>query len=60
MLPENTLTSVHNQPDGTKKAKDRVTINACANASGTIKLALLLIKRANTRVVSVTLYYLHL
>ena len=54
MLPENTLTSVHNQPDGTKKAKDRVTINACANASGT------LIKRANTRVVSVTLYYLHL
>ena len=33
MLPGYTLTSVHNRPDGTKKAKDRVTINACANAS---------------------------
>ena len=29
-----------------KKAKDRVTINACANASGTIKLPLLLIGKA--------------
>ena len=38
MLPGYTLTSVHNRPDGTKKAKDRVTINACANAGGTIKL----------------------
>ena len=43
MLPGYTLASVHNQPDGTKKAKDRVAINACANASGTIKLSLLLI-----------------
>ena len=46
MLPGRTLASVHNQPDGTKKAKDRVTINACANASGTIKLPLLLIGKA--------------
>ena len=43
MLPEYTLTSVYNRPDGTKKAIDRVTINVCANASGTIKLPLLLI-----------------
>ena len=46
MLPGHTLASVHNQPDETKKAKDRVTINACANASGTIKLPLLLIGKA--------------
>lgn len=46
MLPGHTLASVHNRPDGTKKAKDRVTINACANASGTIKLPLLLIGKA--------------
>ena len=46
MLPRYTFTSVHNRPDGTKKAKDRVTINACANASGTIKLTLLLIGKA--------------
>ena len=46
MLPGYTLTSIHNRPDGTKKAKDRVTINACANASGTIKLPLLLIGKA--------------
>ena len=46
MLPGHTLASVHNWPDGTKKAKDRVTINACANASGTIKLPLLLIGKA--------------
>ena len=46
MLPGHTLASVHNRPDGTKKAKDRVTINTCANASGTIKLPLLLIGKA--------------
>ena len=46
MLPGYTLNSVHNWPDGTKKAKDRVKINACANASGTIKLPLLLIGKA--------------
>ena len=46
MLPGHTLASVHNRPDGTKKAKDRVTINACAIASGTIKLPLLLIDKA--------------
>ena len=46
MLPGHTLASIHNQPDGTKNAKDRVTINACTNASGTIKLPLLLIGKA--------------
>ena len=40
------LVSVHNQLDGTKKAKYRVTINACANVSGAIKLPLLLICKA--------------
>ena len=35
MLPGHTLASVNDWPDGTKKAKDRVTIVACANASGT-------------------------
>ena len=43
MLAEHTLTSVHNRPNGTKKAKDRETINTFANASGTIKLTLMLI-----------------
>ena len=43
MLPGHTLTSVHNRPDGTKKAKDSVTIYAWANASRTIKLPLFLI-----------------
>ena len=51
MLPGHTLASVHNLPDGTKKAKDRVTMNACANSGGTIKLPLLLIDKANNRVV---------
>ena len=46
MLPRYTFTSVHNRPDGTKKAKDMVTINTCANASGTTKLPLLLIGKA--------------
>ena len=38
--------SVHNRPDETKKAKERVIINACANASGTTKLPLFLIDKA--------------
>lgn len=46
MLPGRTLTTVHNEPMGTKKAKDRVTINACSNASGSIKLPLLLIGKS--------------
>ena len=46
MLPSHTLASVHNQRDGTKTAKDRMTINACANVYGTIKLLLLLIGKA--------------
>ena len=46
MLPGYTLTLVHNRPDGTKKAKDREIINASANASGTIKLPILLIGKA--------------
>ena len=46
MLPGHTLASIHNRLDGTKKTKDKVTINVCANASGTIKLPLLLIGKA--------------
>ena len=46
MLPGRTLASVHNEPSGTKKAKDRVTINACSNASGSVKLPLLLIGKS--------------
>ena len=46
MLLGYTLTSVNNRPDGTKKAKDMVIINTCANASGTTKLPLLLIGKA--------------
>ena len=49
MLPGYTLTSVHNRPDGTEKAKDRVAINTCANASGTIKQPLLLIGKAKNQ-----------
>ena len=46
MLPGRTLTTAHNDPIGTKKAKERVTINACSNASGSIKLPLLFIGKA--------------
>ena len=46
MLPGRTLATVHEPPSGTKKAKERVTINACANASGSIKLPLLVIGKA--------------
>ena len=46
MLPGHTLASVHNRPDGTKKDIRQGDINACANASGTIKLPLLLIGKA--------------
>ena len=33
--------------DGLKKAKDRITVNACANVTGDIKLPLLFIGKAN-------------
>ena len=50
MLLRYTFASVNNRPDGTKKAKGRMTINDCANVSGTIKLPLLLIgKTLNPR-----------
>ena len=39
MLPGRKLTTVHNDPTGPKKAKERITINAWA--TGTIKLPLL-------------------
>ena len=48
MLPGHTLATAHSEPAGTKKAKERVTINACSNASGSIKLPLLLIGKAKT------------
>ena len=47
MLPGCTLTIVHNDPTGTKKAKERITINACANVTGSIKLSLLFIGKYN-------------
>ena len=46
MLPGRTLTTTHNDSCGTEKAKKRVIINACSNASGTIKLPLLFIGKA--------------
>lgn len=38
--------SFEKSADDRKKAKDRVTINACSNASGTIKLPLQLIGKS--------------
>ena len=47
LLPDKTLaSSFEKAADGRKKSKERVTINACANASGTIKLPLQLIGKA--------------
>ena len=46
MLPGHTLASGNDQPYGTKKAKDRVTIKTCANASGTVKLPLFFIGKS--------------
>ena len=44
LLPQKTLASVfETRADGWKKAKDRVTISACANITGSIKLPLLFI-----------------
>ena len=47
MLPDRALTTVDNDPIGAKKAKGRITINACANTAGTIKLTLLFIGKYN-------------
>ena len=46
LLPKTTLSSAKDDPIGAKKQKERVTINACANASGTIKLPLLMIGKS--------------
>ena len=46
MLPGHTLTTTHNDPSGAKKAKERMTINACSNGTGSIKLPLLFIGKA--------------
>ena len=46
MLPGRPLTTVHSDPSGTKKAKERVTINACSNVTGSIKLPLLFIGKS--------------
>ena len=41
LLPQKTLASSYEKSaDGRKRQKERVTINACSNASGTIKLPL--------------------
>ena len=50
MLPGRTLATVHTDPIGAKKAKKRITVNACANMTGSIKLPLLFIgKYKNSR-----------
>ena len=47
LLPDVTLAaSFEKTADGRKKSKDRVTINLCSNASGTIKLPVHLIGKA--------------
>ena len=47
LLPQNTLAgSYERRADGRKKSKDRVTVNACANVTVSIKLPLLLIGKA--------------
>ena len=46
MLPQRILASIHNEPYGTNKARERATINACSNASGSIKLPLLIIGKS--------------
>ena len=40
MLPGCTLTTIHSDPFGTKKAKEHGIMNTCSNASGSIKLLL--------------------
>ena len=47
MLQGRTPTTVHDDPIGAKKAKERITINACANTTGKIKLPLLFIGKYN-------------
>ena len=48
LLPDKTLAaSFETSADGRKKSKERVTINACSNASGTIKLPLQVIGKSN-------------
>ena len=47
LLPDKTLAaSFEHSADGRKLSKERVTINACANAIGTIKLLLQVIGKA--------------
>lgn len=51
MLPDKTLAArSEKHPDGMKKQKDRVTLMACSNATGTHKLPLMFVgKAANPR-----------
>lgn len=47
LLPEKTLAGAFEKTaSGRKKSKDRITLNACANASGSIKLPLQLIGKS--------------
>ncbi len=46
MLPAQTLATVHNKATCGKKAKESVTIHACANVTGSIKLPLLFIGKS--------------
>jgi hypothetical protein len=56
LLPDKTLASFFEKsPAGSKKSKERVTVSACANASGRIKLSLLLIGKSKDQDASETL-----
>ncbi len=47
MLPQKTLVSFfEKRANGRKKAKERVTVSACANVTGTIKLPAVMIGKA--------------
>jgi transposase-like protein len=48
LLPAKTLASLFEQrAEGRKKAKERVTVSACSNVTGSIKLPLLVIGKSN-------------
>ena len=56
LLPHNTLAgSFEKRADGRKKSKDHVTLNACANVSGSIKLPLFSLAKQHTQGVFKTL-----
>ena len=58
LLPQKMLaSSFEKAADGRKKQKDRVTINACSNILGTIKLPLLLTRILDVSKMSIEMFY---